>query len=131
VKRRFFKNLGWKVGGLLLALALWFHLTTEQQFNKQITVDVDYINIPEGLMLSSDSQKTAIVEITASGKELFKILYSDNIKLIIDLANYNTPGKFSLELTRDQLTIPSGKTGVKTSFIGLKTCDIELIRQQS
>lgn len=131
MKRRFFKNLGWKVGGLLLALALWFHLTTEQQFNKQITVDVDYINIPEGLMLSTDSQKAAIIEITASGKELFKILYFDNIKLIVDLANYNTPGKFSFELTRDQLTIPSGMTGVKTSFIGLKTCDIELIRQQS
>jgi len=131
VKRRFFKNPGWKIGGLLLALALWFHLTTEQQFNKQVTVDVDYINIPEGLMLSSDSQKTAIVEITASGKKLFKILYFDSVKLIVDLTDYNTPGKFSLELTRDQLTIPSGMTGVKTSFIGLKTCDIELIRQQS
>ena len=131
MKGRFFKNLGWKVGGLLLALALWFHLTTERQFNKQVTIDVDYINISEDLMLSSDSQKTAIIEITASGKELFKILYFDNIKLIIDLANYNTPGEFSIELTRDQLTIPSGMTGVKTGFIGLKTCDIELIRQQS
>ena len=131
MKRRLFKNPGWKVGGLLLALALWFHLTTEQQFNKQITVDVDYINIPEGLMLSSDSQKTAIVEITTSGKKLFKILYFDSVRIVIDLSDYNEPGKFSLELSRDQLTIPSGMTSVKTGFVGLKTCDIELIRQHS
>lgn len=131
MKRRLFKNLGWKVGGLLLALALWFHLTTEQQFNKQMTVSIDYINISEGLMLSPNSQKSAIIEITANGKELFKILYFDSVKLVIDLSDYNEPGNFSLELSRDQLTIPSSMTGVKTGFVGLKNCDFELIRQQS
>jgi hypothetical protein len=131
VKRRLFKNLGWKVGGLLLALALWFHLTTEQQFNKQMTVNIDYINISEGLMLSPDSQKSAIIEITANGKELFKILYFDSVKLVIDLSDYNEPGNFSLKLSRDQLTIPASMTGVKTGFVGLKNCDFELIRQQS
>jgi hypothetical protein len=131
VKRRLFKNLGWKVGGLLLALALWFHLTTEQQFNKQMTVNIDYINISDELILSPNSQKSAIIEITANGKELFKILYFDSVKLVIDLSAYNEPGNFSLKLSRDQLTIPASMTGVKTGFVGLKNCDFELIRQQS
>ncbi len=112
-------------------MALWFHLTTEQQFNRQITVDIDYINISEGLMLSPNSQKSTIIEITAKGKTLFKLLYFDCINVVIDLSNYDEPGKFSLELSCDQLTIPPGTDGVKTGFVGLKKCNFELIRRQS
>ncbi|MCD6163392.1 MAG: hypothetical protein J7K40_13410 [candidate division Zixibacteria bacterium] len=130
MKINFLKNPGWKLGGLLLALALWFHLTTEQQFNKNITVDIDYINIPDSLVLTDTSQKSAIVQITASGKKLFKLLYFDDIRLIIDLCEYTKPGAYSEKLSREQMTNSAEMTGVGINFIGVHVCDFELIRQE-
>lgn len=130
MKIQIFKNPGWKLGGLLLALALWFHLTTEQQFNKKTTVDIDYINISDSLVLTDDSQKSAIVQITASGKKLFKLLYFDDIKLIIDLREYPQPGFYSVKLSRENMNIPAEMVDVDVSFIGIFICDFELIQRE-
>ena len=129
LKKKLFKNLGWKMGGLLLACALWFHLTTEQEFHKEIMVDIHYINIADELVLTPESQKSAIINITTNGKKLFKLLYFDNIEIIIDLADYTSPGAYSQKFTRPQLTIPTEMTGVQIEFIRLYACDFELIPQ--
>jgi hypothetical protein len=126
VKTRIFKNLGWKIGGLLLSFALWFHLTTKQQFSQKVLVDIEYKNIPIGLRLMPESLKTVNVSITANGRELFEILYMESLKLIVDLSDIRKPGKYSVELSREQLTIPVNLDDVRTSFIGLRNCEFEL-----
>ncbi len=131
MKTRIFKNLGWKIVGLVLSFALWFHLTTKQQFNQKVLVEIEYKNIPVGLRLMPESLKTVPVDITANGRTLFEILYFNNLKLTMDLHNINKPGKYSVELSRDQLTIPSNLDDVRTSFIGLRNCEFELARIQT
>jgi YbbR domain-containing protein len=126
VKTRIFKNLGWKIVGLVLSFALWFHLTTKQQFNQKVLVEIEYKNIPAGLRLMPESLKTVSVDITANGRTLFEILYFSNLKLTMDLHNISKPGKYSVELSRDQLSIPSNLDDVRTSFIGLRNCEFEL-----
>lgn len=126
MKTRIFKNLGWKLIGLVLSFALWFHLTTKQQFNQKVLVEIEYKNIPVGFCLTPESLKTVSVDITANGRALFEILYFDNLKLIMDLHDIKKPGKYSVELSRDQLTIPPNLDDVRTSFIGLRNCEFEL-----
>lgn len=127
MKRKLFKNLGWKTGGLLLALALWFHLTTERQFTRDITLDIDYVNVPSYLELSPESDKSAIVEITAKGKKLFKLLYFDEPKIIINVSDYTMPGDYSLRFSPEQLTISSELADVKTNFVAPLSCDFKLV----
>ena len=110
-----------------MALALWFHLTTEQQFHKQLTIDIDYTNIPAGLMLSPDSDKSVIVEFSADGKRLFKILYFEEIALEIDLTDFTNAGQYSIPFHEDQLKIPSGKNELTVKFIAPLACDFELV----
>jgi hypothetical protein len=131
VRRKLFKNLGWKLGGLVLALILWFHLTTEQQFQKEIVVDIKYINLPKNLELAPESQKLAYLRITANGKVLFRLLYLDKIELIMDLSDFSSPGRYFRKLTRDQLTIPAEMPGVRIEFVKLQTCDFDLIEKPS
>lgn len=131
MKTRIFKNLGWKIVGLVLSFALWFHLTTKQQFNQKVLVEIDYKNIPIGLHLTPESLKTISVDITANGRALFEILYLSDLKLIIDLHDFKKPGKYSVELNRDQLNIPANLDDVRTTFIGLHNCEFELAGNQA
>ena len=131
MKNRLFKNLGWKLGGLLLALILWFHLTTQQQYSRQVTVDIDYVNVPSNLVLANDSQKSAQVELTANGKRLFKILYFEDIKIEVNLSEFIHPGEYSLAFTDDQLKIPSGRGGVEIRYIAPLACDFGLLPKPS
>jgi len=129
VKKKIFNNFGWKLGGLLLAFALWFHLTTEQQFNREVTVDINYINIPDGFVMSAESQKSVIVKFTTNGKKLFKLLYFEDVKIAVDLGDFTSPGSYSLKFTHSQLMSSSGLTDVNISFIAPLACDFELIKQ--
>ena len=127
MKSKLFKNLGWKTGGLLLALALWFHLTTERQFTRDITLDIDYVNVPSYLEVSPESDKSAIVEITAKGKKLFKLLYFDEPKIVVDVSDYTMPGDYSLHFSPEQLTISSELADVKATFVAPLSCDFKLV----
>lgn len=127
MKNKLLKNLGWKLGGLLVALALWFHLTTEQQFHKQLTIDIEYINIPAGLMLSPNCDKSVIVELSADGKHLFKILYFENVNLVIDLNDFTSEGQYSIPFHEDQLLMESDKNDIEIEFIAPLACDFGLV----
>jgi hypothetical protein len=131
VKIKPFKNMGWKIGGLLLSFALWFHLTTQQQYNQTVMVEIEYANIPIGLKISPESLKSVSLEVSANGKQLIEMMYFDKINLVINLSKIKKPGKYSIELSRDQLTIPISMDNVRTSFIGLRTCDFELVNEQT
>ena len=129
MRRGIFKNIGWKIGGILLALALWFHLTTEGQFHQELNIDIEYIGIPQGMTLAPDSEKSAIVELTANGKRLFKILYFEDLKLVIDLSDFTSPGAYSIEFNEEHLIIPSGQNGVEVKFIAPLACDFTLVEE--
>lgn len=116
---------------MLLALILWFHLTTQQQYSRQVTVDIDYVNVPSNLVLANDSQKSAQVELTANGKRLFKILYFEDIKIEVNLSEFIHPGEYSLAFTDDQLKIPSGRGGVEIRYIAPLACDFGLLPKPS
>ncbi|MCP4581114.1 MAG: hypothetical protein GY839_05815 [candidate division Zixibacteria bacterium] len=129
MNKKIFKNPSWKIGGLLLAFALWFHLSTGGQFSREITVDIEYTNIPAGLMLSEDSQKSVQVEITTDGKRMFKILYFEELVVLIDLADLTRAGSYSIEFIDEQMQIPSGKSGIEIKYIAPIACDFEIIDQ--
>ena len=129
MNKKFLKNPGWKIGALLLALALWFHLTTEKQFSKEITVDIDYLNVPAGFALADDSQKSVQVELTTDGKRLFKILYFEEIKAEIDLSDFTRAGSYSIEFIDEHLRLESGKTGIEIKYVAPLACEFTLVDQ--
>lgn len=126
MKINFLKNIGWKLGGLVLAFGLWFHLTTQNHFSHTLTVNVEYANLNPRLRILPESFTNTNIEIFANGKQLFQLTYLKPIRLIIDLSEYNTPGKYSIELQRRQLTIPVGMEDVRVAFVGAKSVDVTL-----
>jgi len=130
VKKKYFKNISWKVGGLLLALILWFHLATEQSYSEEMMVDIDYINSPQKFTVSDESQHTAIVKITASGKKILRLKYFDRIQIQVDLENYNTTGTHFLRFGNEQIVLPNGMTDTEIVFIAPQVCEFKLLESQ-
>ncbi len=127
MRNRIFRHISWKIGGIILALLLWFHLTTQQTYSQSVTLDIEYTGVPEGMVLGEESQKAAQVELTADGKRLLKTLYFEEPKLVIDLSDFTTPGEYSLEFVDEHLVIPSGRDGLKIKFIAPLACEFELL----
>ncbi|MBI2822246.1 MAG: YbbR-like domain-containing protein [Acidobacteria bacterium] len=66
-----FDNLGLKLVSLLLALLLWFSVSSEQVYERTVSVPVEFLNIPASLEISNDYTRTLDVQITARRGGLF------------------------------------------------------------
>lgn len=129
MRRKVFKNLGWKIAGLILAFALWFHITTQRQYQRDFTLDIRYLNVPQSLVLTEDSQKTAVVRIRGEGKDLIRAIYFDHLELRVDLSRFVLPGDYTVGLTSDNLSLPSGMTDIQIEFVPSHQTEFQLIER--
>ncbi len=77
-----------------MALALWFHLTTEKIYERTYTAGIEYVGLAADLDIESITPKEADVTFTGTGKQLIKLAVSDDIKLRIDLSAIKKPGQY-------------------------------------
>jgi len=103
LKEVFTKNIGWKIGGLVMALALWFHLATEKIYEKDFNVDIEIVGLPDDLRIERFVPPTAAITVTGSGKQLLKLSFSGRTKLRADLSSFKNPGSFVHKFRIDDL----------------------------
>jgi hypothetical protein len=92
-------NIGWKIGGVVLALMLWSHLATEKTYEKDFSAEIEYAGLPEGLYVEKIEPPTAELTIVGTGKQLAFLAFSDKPKIRIDLSSVKGPGVFSFDIT--------------------------------
>lgn len=92
-KENLTKNIGWKIGGLVMALALWFHLATEKTYDKTFAVDIEVIGLSPDLQLRNPEPPKALVTITGTGKQLIKLSLVGDLKLVANLSSVKQPGR--------------------------------------
>ncbi len=126
MKINLLRNIGWKLIGLILAFGLWFHLTTQNHFRQTITVNVEFANLNPNLRLVAENPPAVGLEIAANGKQLFQLIYLKPVRLVVDLGEYRTPGRYSIELVRHHLTIPEDMDEIRVGFIGVKSVEFVL-----
>lgn len=93
------RNIGWKLGGLALALALWFHLATEKVYDKSYPVEIEITGLPDSLRVDKIEPPTEDVIVTGTGKQLIKLSFSNKLRLRADLSNARKPGIFEHRFT--------------------------------
>lgn len=98
-KEVFTRNIGWKIGGLVLALALWFHLATEKIYERSFPVNIEFVGLSKDLDVAGISPPGATITITGTGKQLLKLSVTGRLSLIADLSYIRNPGPASIRLT--------------------------------
>jgi hypothetical protein len=97
------RNLGWKLLALLLALVLWFHLATEKTYERTFKARIYGDNLPSDIYIDEISPESIDVSIAASGKQILKLMLSQEILIRLDLSVYEEPGEYTRYITQTDL----------------------------
>ncbi len=85
MKKLLFENLGFKIVSLLLAIVMWFFVTSRGQSEMSIDVPIEYKNVPQGLEIVNHSMKTVTLNIKGQERAIKNIKPSD-IRVPLDLS---------------------------------------------
>ncbi len=100
------RNLYLKLFSLLLAIACWFVVRSEEDRIKDFAVPIDYVNLPAALDLSGRVIDTVAVRLRAP-EPLLSMTSADRMSLRIDLS-HATLGEQSIPLTPEMMRVPAG-----------------------
>jgi len=96
-------NIGWKIGGIVLALMLWFHLTTEKNYEKIYTIEIEYTGLPDGLYVDKIEPPIVEIIIVGTGKQLALLDLAKKPKIRIDLSEMKESGTYEYDITLKEI----------------------------
>ena len=94
LKDKLFRNLGWKIGGLVLALALWFHLATEKIYQREFKAIIEVISLAPNLEVASIEPSQVEISFIGTGKQLLQLMLSGKMRLKLDFSLISRPGEY-------------------------------------
>jgi len=101
-------NIGWKIGSLLLAIALWIAVAREPDLATSVSVPIEFKNIPEDLDIESNIPDRVRIEIRGPSG----LLSRDNLSalaVILDLSDARANER-TYTIRAANVDLPSGVT---------------------
>lgn len=110
MKRLLLENIGVKIAAVVMAIILWFFVTSRGQSEVSIDIPIELKNIPSGL--ESVRQGTKSVSVSIKGHErLLKNIKPSDVRVYIDLSRAKK-GKGTYYISKDDVKLPSTMTVV-------------------
>ena len=113
-----FKNFGWKIGALLLSLALWFHIATEKVYEKEFPVKIEVVKLPGYLKTNQIDPPKLNVSFIGTGKQLMQMMLSENVLIQLDLSPVTRPGEYDFDLTPSEISNVDVAAFRNVTFLG-------------
>ena len=99
-KEPLIKDAGKKVLALLIAVTLWFVANLQHDAEKNISIDVNYTNLPKGLIIVNNPPEKLNIRARGPRSQLSSLSPKDMV-FTIDLSNLTT-GASMFEVRTDQ-----------------------------
>jgi YbbR domain-containing protein len=104
VQRTLFRNFGFKLVSLLLAIGLWMVVARDPIAEVEIKVPIEFHNLPDNLEVDSASFTEAQIRIRGPERVIHRLQTAD-VRATIDLASVH-PGERTFDLTGRQVHVP-------------------------
>lgn len=126
-KEPFIKDAGKKVLALLIALTLWFVANLQHDVEKYISIDINYANLPKGLIIVNNPPENLNIRVRGPRSQLSSLSPKDMV-FTVDLSNL-TMGTSMFEIRTDQIVPPRDVqvTAISPSEINL---DVDRLAQK-
>jgi len=124
-------NLAIKIGALLIALFLWFHAVTEQEYEVKREVPIQIIGTPGDLILSQPAPEEASIRLRGKGKQLI-IPYFSPVRVLVPAAGAEK-GSLTVSLSGENVDITHGNGTALTDIVSPRRLDLTfdtLVRKQ-
>jgi len=113
-------NIGKKVLAIVIAISLWLVANLQHDIEKNIAIDVNYANLPPGLVVVNNPPEKLNLRVRGPRSQLSSIT-AKNMLFTIDLSNI-ADGMSKFEIGTDQITPPRDVqvTGVSPAEIKIE-----------
>ena len=99
IKEVILNNIGWKIGGIVLALMLWTHLATEKTYESTFKAGIEFTGLSDNLFIERMAPETVEIAIVGTGKQLAYLALFQKPMIQIDLSAVGGPGMFRYDFT--------------------------------
>lgn len=118
-KTPFFSDMGKKLLAVVIAIALWLVANLQHDVDKNINVDINYSNLPPGLIIANNPPEKLTVRMRGPRSQL-PSANSETMLYTIDLANLGE-GMSRFDVTPDQIIPPR-----EVQVTGVSPAEIEI-----
>lgn len=113
------------LGSLIVALVLWFMVTTERIYSHQINVPIELVRIAEGKTLLEPIPKIAIIEVQGKGRSLIGVWFYD-VAFRLELPDFKRTKKVMLKDYLSFLDLPATFGLTVVEIIEPKEIDLKI-----
>ncbi len=106
IKTIFIKNIGKKIFAIAIAIFIWLFVSLESSVEKNITIDVNYANLPGGLVITNEPPEELNIVVRGARSQL-STLSPQSLIFTIDLAHVST-GVSMFNIRTEQIRPPRG-----------------------
>jgi hypothetical protein len=103
IKDKIFANFGWKLAAMLLALVLWFHVATEETYQKRYPARIQPVGLNRNLVVERIEPQSAEISVLATGKQLLQLSLSGGLTAYFDMTLVTRPGEYEYDLSLSDL----------------------------
>ncbi len=128
ISRRILNNLPLKIGAVFFAALLWFHTTTEKNYEYTFEVTHSEVKLPKGLKLTKKEIPPVEVRLGGKGKSLLQCFDKKALTLNIDLTNYKA-GTFEYPIDPSDIVLPKTESLSVIDVIFPKFIRLQLIKK--
>ena len=128
IKKLFFENAALKVSAMVLAVILWFFVTSRGQTEISLNAPIEYANIPSGIEIAKHSEKTAAVIIRGHESILGNIRAGD-VKVKVD-ARRARVGEMVFQLSDNDVSLPFAAMVLKVKPSSVKVVFEETVSRK-
>ncbi|MBI4228506.1 MAG: hypothetical protein HY693_02165, partial [Deltaproteobacteria bacterium] len=116
-RKLFVKNIGKKIFAIAIAISIWLVVSLESNIERNITIDVNYVNLPSGLIITNEPPEDLNLVVRGPRSQLSS-LSPQSIIFTVDLDHVST-GISKYNIRTDQIKPPRGiqVTGISPAEI--------------
>ncbi len=103
------KNIGWKIGSLVLAVLLWIAVSAEPDIVTERTIPVLYRDLAPQFLLTGEHPEGIRVELRGPASRLTSQNLADTVAMF-DLSVVEEPGERTFTIATSNLDLPRGVT---------------------
>jgi YbbR domain-containing protein len=102
-----FRNFGWKLLSLALAMLVWVAISREPEMTTVLAAPVQFKNIPSALEISSEIVESVDLEIRGPAG-LLRNLSEKRVSVVLDFSGVHEPGERTFTINRASTNLPRG-----------------------